>query len=215
VRYQAVVKQEDWRRVWDTLLKPFNEQQVVYKKHYRTRAAPEILFGVEAKLCEPSQVPAGLGFEAPSYGDQMPCDASARDGFQAMGASDSSHLDESRETSSPKDKPGSSEISDSTTIDDSNKSEEQRPESDEGILLPGASKWLEFWQNTDIPEHNTFVDFAERIGESGFLRRVQSAPALPDADDDATFEKAIKVWEQRSRAEQNKQRDGISKVYTL
>ena len=50
VNYQAAVAEEDWRTVWDALLKPFAEQRTAYRRHYKTKKAPEIFFGVQARL---------------------------------------------------------------------------------------------------------------------------------------------------------------------
>jgi hypothetical protein len=48
--YQAAVAEENWRLVWDALLKPFSEQRSAYRGVHKTRHAPEIFFGVEAKF---------------------------------------------------------------------------------------------------------------------------------------------------------------------
>ena len=49
--------QEDWREIWDTLLKPFGEQRVIYRRMYKVTTAPDIFFGVEAKATEISELP--------------------------------------------------------------------------------------------------------------------------------------------------------------
>jgi hypothetical protein len=169
VRYQAAVSQEDWRKVWDTLLKPFGEQQATYKKHHKTKIAPEILFGVEARPCE---------------------DTEQRDHAR----SDSSNRTGTPESTSPRvEDPRRSDVhSNSNTVSNSTTTASARADSSEvghtdssdGIPLPRAAAWLEFWESAEIPEHNTFVDFAGHVDESGFFRRVSSAPDLQDLEND-------------------------------
>jgi hypothetical protein len=48
VRYQAAVNQEDWHEIFDTLLEPFGEQRMIYRKINKVKTAPDIFFGVRA-----------------------------------------------------------------------------------------------------------------------------------------------------------------------
>jgi hypothetical protein len=167
VRYQAVVKQEDWRQLWDALLKPFGEQRVSYRRIHKTSKAPDIFFGAAAKPCAPSEVPEDF---------RCDMDDSKSDENTSVGNSRVGNTSPENTTS------GSAHSSDSG----------KRKENSEGIVLPRAGAWLEFWQNQKIPQHNTFIQFAERMGESGFLRRVQSSPDLAggeesDSGDDRVF----------------------------
>jgi len=47
-----------------------------------------------------------------------------------------------------------------------------------GVGLPRAAAWLDYWQNAEIPKHNTFVDFATSLDESGFFPRSNSMPDI-------------------------------------
>lgn len=49
-RYQAAVNGTDWELVWDALLKPFVEQRRNYRRLYRCKNAPDLLFGVAPRL---------------------------------------------------------------------------------------------------------------------------------------------------------------------
>jgi hypothetical protein len=64
VWYQATVAEDNWRFVWDALLKPFSEQRRAYRGLYKTKKAPEIFFGVEARF--QADVEAQLQTDAPA-----------------------------------------------------------------------------------------------------------------------------------------------------
>lgn len=49
VRYQAAVREQDWRKLWDALSKPFAAMRTTYRRHYRVNKAPDMFFGVTAK----------------------------------------------------------------------------------------------------------------------------------------------------------------------
>jgi hypothetical protein len=53
----------------------------------------------------------------------------------------------------------------------------QDDETSDGIPLPGAAEWLEFWQDTEIPTQRTFIEFASHLGQTG-MPRSSSAPDL-------------------------------------
>ena len=50
MRYQAVVKENAWRKLWDALLKPVEVMRTVYRGIYKHRKAPDILFGTNARF---------------------------------------------------------------------------------------------------------------------------------------------------------------------
>jgi hypothetical protein len=50
VRYQAAVREDHWRKLWEALLKPFAAQRTAYRGVYRTRRAPDLFFGVNARF---------------------------------------------------------------------------------------------------------------------------------------------------------------------
>ena len=50
VRYQAVVREEHWRLLWDFLMKPFNEQRSEYRRIHETHRAPDLFFGTKARI---------------------------------------------------------------------------------------------------------------------------------------------------------------------
>jgi hypothetical protein len=171
VRYQAAIKQEDWKMVWDTLLKPFGEQQIAYRKHYKTKTAPEMFFGVEAKPCEPSEQ---RDHEQRDREQRVESHSTISKSTNAVSAEYPSTESISTRDSSVAARTDSPDVSES----------DQRKEGDDGIFLPGAAEWMDFWQTTEIPEHNTFIDFAAQVDESGFLRRVRSAPDLAIAEEE-------------------------------
>ena len=53
-----------------------------------------------------------------------------------------------------------------------------------GVLLPQAADWLDFWQNSAIPQQRTFIDFAEAVHEQQSLRRVHSSPNIISQEND-------------------------------
>jgi hypothetical protein len=55
VRYQAVVQERFWRKLWDTLLKPFAEQRTAYRGYYKCKRTPDLLFGVNARFVDDSE----------------------------------------------------------------------------------------------------------------------------------------------------------------
>jgi hypothetical protein len=152
VRYQAVIKQEDFQFMWETMLKPFGEQRVCYRRFHKSSKAPDIYFGVEAKPCDPSDMPDdGTG----DCKDENMSTTNTTSGYTTSG-------------SAPTSESG------------------RQKESTDGIILPKASVWLDFWQSADIPQNNTFVDFAETVNESGFLRRVHSSPDLAGREEESS-----------------------------
>jgi hypothetical protein len=52
--------------------------------------------------------------------------------------------------------------------------------SDNGIALPEAAQWMEYWATAEIPTHRTFVDFAEHLSD----RRFPRCNSCPDLDVD-------------------------------
>lgn len=150
VRYQAVVREEHWRELWDHLLKPFAEQRSEYRRVHHTHRAPDLFFGVKAKACQPEGTPeesAGLGL-APER-EATPV---ASDGKR-------------------------SERDDTTTASDERRSDTHDATSSDGIPLPGAAEWLEFWQHTEIPQQRTFIEFASHL-QTSLPRRSNSQPDL-------------------------------------
>ena len=55
---------EDWRRVWDVLLKPFATQRMEYRRLWRTSNAPDLFFGVEPRFCAASLAEQALTYWA-------------------------------------------------------------------------------------------------------------------------------------------------------
>jgi hypothetical protein len=169
VRYQAVIQQRDWQKLWDTLMKPFGEQRTTYRKRHRCSVSPDIYFGVEAKPCEASEIPSDAVLhendtsELPIREDLSTSSGTNHDDISYTG---------SRST---------------TTATSSN--ERRRMEASDGIALPKATEWLEYWQATEIPQTRTFVDFADHVNVQNkqLLRRVVSSPSINHdeyADDD-------------------------------
>jgi hypothetical protein len=146
VSYQAAVTEEDWRAVWDALLKPFTEQRTAYRRHYRTKKAPEIFFGVQAKLHDPGLSESG----------GRACGSIDEADTEAPGSRDDSIS-------------GPSAANSGRSIDEV-----------DGIVLPSAADWLEFWgqEGRQIPRQRTFVNFASNLSDSAFPRRSFSDPDL-------------------------------------
>jgi hypothetical protein len=130
VRYQAAVREEHWRELWDVLMKPFNEQRSEYRRQHATHRAPDMFFGAKARICQPEKAP-----------DATP-DACEQDASTAASEG------------------------------------KQEDEASDGIPLPGAAEWLEFWQQTEIPSQRTFIEFASHLSETGMPRRSASQPDL-------------------------------------
>jgi hypothetical protein len=165
VNYQAVVKQEDWRELWDTLMKPFGEQRMAYRHIHRVPAGPDIYFGVEAKPSfAPENQKPGKTELTESTGDQA--DAS-------LERVDLTSCNEETTASSGSARSSSPEINPSGPFKD---------QQGDGIQLPKAADWLDFWQNTGIPQQRTFVDFAQHVNEREF-RRTMSLPDLANHED--------------------------------
>jgi hypothetical protein len=147
-KYQAVVKQKDWRELWDVLLKPFGEQRMQYRTVHGNAKGPDIFFGVEAKPLVAQE--EELANTEPSQRASTSIDATTS-------SLDMNSNNTPRTASSP-----SPEIN-----------------SGDGLQLPNAAYWLDFWQNTGIPQQRTFVDFAHHVNASEF-RRTKSLPDLAD-----------------------------------
>jgi hypothetical protein len=60
-----------------------------------------------------------------------------------------------------------------------------RPEMNEGVPLPAAAEWLDFWSQHTFPQRWTFIEFASNLGEVTRLSRSRSFPDLtrPTASD--------------------------------
>jgi hypothetical protein len=172
VRYQAVVNQEDWREIWDTMLKPFGEQRIMYRRLYRVTTAPDMFFGVEAKPCEQSALESRMSI---ADSDTLP---------PATSVIPSDTLPPGTLTPSDRTQTPSNERGSDSTRMRGNGTESNGTESNDGFLLPRASEWIEFWQNTAIPQQRTFVDFAKHVNASEFLRRARSAPQLLNRGED-------------------------------
>lgn len=151
VRYQAVLREEDWREVWDTLLKPFTQQRTVYRRFRKSARAPDIFFGVKAKLCEPGDLE---DVDPANYAPSL-TNTGTEEGGEGVTTPDmSSSADGSEQTSSV------------------------------GVGLPRAAVWLDYWQNAEIPQYNTFVDFATEVDEKGFPRSNSMPDVLGRHSDD-------------------------------
>jgi hypothetical protein len=70
-------------------------------------------------------------------------------------------------------------ITPDTTADGSDQSDKSG-----GIGLPRAADWLDYWQNAEIPQYNTFVDFATDMTEPEFFPRSNSLPPSIGRDSD-------------------------------
>jgi hypothetical protein len=139
VRYQAVVREKDWRTLWEALLKPFGMQRTAYRGVYKTQKAPDLFFGVNARF-------------------------SKRDTDRTDSTIDTrSTTDNSSEHGN-----GKGPLS--------NYSEPRQ--SIEGIPLPTATEWLEFWGRHEIPTRRTFIEFASDIGTATTPTRSNSSPDL-------------------------------------
>jgi hypothetical protein len=59
-------------------------------------------------------------------------------------------------------------------------------EMNEGVPLPAAAEWLDFWSQQDFPQRWTFIEFASNLGEVNLPRRSRSFPDLnrPAASED-------------------------------
>jgi hypothetical protein len=182
VRYQAAVNQDDWREIWDTLLKPFEQQRFIYRQVYKTKTAPDIYFGVEAKPAEESPLDSGddtvqrtelLATAIPPVrnlsSDTLPSTASLAPSHRYRTTSKEQVLES---------------IGTERNGTGSNGTESNGTESNDGFRLPRAVEWLEFWKDTEIPQQRTFVDFAEHVNRSEYLRRARSAPQLLHRTDD-------------------------------
>jgi hypothetical protein len=177
VRYQAVIRQSDWQKLWDTLLKPFGEQRLAYRKRLKCSVSPDIFFGVEAKPLEDA---AEIPDVAPSEVHETDRAESPQDrSFSTCG-----NLDDLSNSGASNTGSRATTAATSTSMAGDIQSTEQRrattPDTTDGFLLPKATDWLEYWQATEIPQHRTFVDFADHVNEANkqSLRRVVSAPAI-------------------------------------
>jgi hypothetical protein len=56
VRYQAAVREKEWRMLWEALLKPFADQRVAYRGVHKCRKAPDVFFGVNARFVHKKDV---------------------------------------------------------------------------------------------------------------------------------------------------------------
>jgi hypothetical protein len=137
VFYHAAVKEDHWRELWDTMMKPFAEQRTLYRRIHKTKKAPELFFGVKPRIAS------------------RELDVSTAGSTSQTGHASSGDAGASAATTGP-----------------------SVWETEEGLRLPGAEAWLEFWRHTDIPTNRTFVDFAQSLTESVFPRRSTSSPDL-------------------------------------
>jgi hypothetical protein len=131
VRYQAAVREDAWRTLWESLLKPFGAQRTAYRGVYRTQKAPDLFFGVNAKFSR------------------------RRERTPDITTDNSSEIDNA--------KAGTSNSSEPTN---------------EGIPLPAAATWLEYWSHNDIPTRRTFIEFASDLGHAALPPRSNSSPDL-------------------------------------
>jgi hypothetical protein len=170
VRYQAALKEEDWREVWDTLLKPFTQQRTIYRRFRKSARAPDIFFGVKAKLCDPSDLEDG---DPSNYAPSAT--GTATSGPEVQVTPEGTALTSEDEVTP--------DITPDVTTDDGSESTKSV-----GIGLPRAAVWLDYWQNAEIPQYNTFVDFAAELDETGFFPRSNSMPDAVgrDSDDEMT-----------------------------
>jgi hypothetical protein len=51
-------------------------------------------------------------------------------------------------------------------------------EMNEGVVLPAAAEWLEFWSQQHFPQRWTFIEFASNLGEVSLPPRSRSSPDL-------------------------------------
>jgi hypothetical protein len=128
-RYQAAVREEDWRTLWDALLKPFAEMRLVYRGVYKCRRAPDLFFGVNARFVHTNYPTA--------------------DESTVLG----------HRSALPERDPELSDLND-------------------GVHLPTAAEWLDFWSHQDIPQRRTFIEFASDLGRLPLLPRSNSVPDL-------------------------------------
>jgi hypothetical protein len=161
VSYQAAVAEEDWREVWDALLKPFTEQRTAYRRYYKTKKAPEIFFGVQAKLHDPALSETTTTSRTRG---------STRGTADSVDGNDSTEADPNAPVATDDSASGPSAcVSGLPSVEEV-----------DGIVLPSAIDWLEFWGEAgrEIPRQRTFVNFASNLNESAFPRRSFSDPDL-------------------------------------
>jgi hypothetical protein len=191
VRYQACIHEEDWRRVWDVLLKPFGQQRTVYRRVRKSSRAPDIFFGVKAKQCEPGEREAELENSGSALFDEASSTTTGNGnsgtgqsgtGTPVPGQFEGDAGDWHADTPPTTDGAGTSGgviTPDTTTLDGSDQSDKSG-----GIGLPRAADWLDYWQNAEIPQYNTFVDFATDMTEPEFFPRSNSLPPSIGRDSD-------------------------------
>jgi hypothetical protein len=162
VRYQAALRLQDWREVWDTLLKPFGRQRAVYLRLRKSARAPDIFFGVQAKLREPVDL---------EDGDDANCNASTTKTQATPAGTTSSSEDEVAFPDFATDDGFESSGSDSLR----------------GIGV-GSTIFSDYWQNAEIPQSNTFINFPPQADERGSFPRSNSMPDAVgrDSEDDLT-----------------------------
>jgi hypothetical protein len=131
VRYQAAVREKDWHKLWEDLMKPFATQRTAYRGVYRTQKAPDLFFGVSAKITNNSRKS-----ETPT--EVLTDNSSERDNARVP--------------------PSSS--------------------SNEGIPLPTAADWVDYWHQQNIPTRRTFIEFASDLGQAALPPRSNSSPDL-------------------------------------
>jgi hypothetical protein len=162
VRYQAAVREEDWRTLWDTLLKPFAAMRLVYRGTYKCRKAPDVFFGVNARFVQRTDRTSD-GSTEPDHGNDRTSDESIEPSHRHDLISD-----ESIEPSHGNDR-------------SSDQSTERSPSGpSDGVPLPNATEWLDWWSEQDIPQQRTFVEFASDLGSLPLLPRSNSLPDLRD-----------------------------------
>jgi hypothetical protein len=142
VRYQAAVREKDWRQLWDGLIKPFGAQRTAYRGVYRTTKAPDLFFGVNAKYSVRKSESVRVATPPESIANPP---------------------ESTTDNSSERDT-GNAPTSTSLSSD--------------GIPLPTAADWLEFWHEHEIPIRRTFIEFASDFGEVAVPPRSNSSPDL-------------------------------------
>jgi hypothetical protein len=157
VRYQAAVQERYWRRLWDILLKPFAAQRTAYRGYHKAKKAPDLFFGVNARFAD--VVTEGTTIEGSTTNGHD----DVTEGTTIEGSTTNGHDTELGQSSSAED-----------------------AEMNEGVPLPAAAEWLEFWSQQDFPQRWTFIEFASNLGEVNLPRRSRSFPDLsrPAASED-------------------------------
>lgn len=67
VRYQAVVRAEDWKRAWAVLEAPFRTQRAAYRHTYGGSNAPDLTIDMEPKFLASSEPVSPRHFVADTH----------------------------------------------------------------------------------------------------------------------------------------------------